>query len=239
MRKSGFTLVELLVVISIISLLMSILLPAVSAAREDAKTVQCLSNLRQLGLAVQRYAIQFHGFCPLARDSTSDWDFKVTPTGIEPGILWQGQTNFAVLQCPSYDGKSATSTDLYTGYNYNTSFIGHGVGEAANVAPAKLSQIRHPSETALFGDAQYGSPPRTNKFMRAPIQQSPVTTGDLVSYPTRLAGTQGYRHRGKTNVCYCDGHAASVSDRYTKTGPLTAANGTGFLSPDNSAYDGR
>ena len=235
MKKSAFSLVELLVVIGIVALLMGVLLPALSSAREQAKTVQCLSNLRQLGLAAQRYVLLYKGYCPIARDNSSEWDFKLTPTGVEPGILWQGQTNLQIQQCPSYDGKSATRTDPFTGYNYNTSFIGHG--ELPNLSPAKLSQIRRPAETAMFGDGQYGG--GTDKYMRAPVLESPVTTGDSVLAPTRIAGTQGYRHRGKTNVCYCDGHAASVSDCFTQSGSLTTWHGTGFLSADNSAYDGR
>lgn len=62
--KKAFTLVELLVVISIIALLLSIMLPALNSARERAKRIQCGSNLRQIGIGVQTYSVQNNGLIP-------------------------------------------------------------------------------------------------------------------------------------------------------------------------------
>ena len=248
-RRFGFTLVELLVVIGIVAVLVGLLLPALSVVRTQARTTQCLSNLRQLGIAAQRYVADNRGLCPPAVIFYGAWDYQTRPTGqVVPGTLWEnGTTALQVQQCPEYLlHPDSAGTDPFTGYNYNTSYLGHGLGEAT-VRPAVLSSVPQSQRVAMFGDGQYGA--GTDKFMRAPLREVPLGQGDNVDDGTRLAGTQGYRHRGRTNVCYADGHAASVLERSTGVGTTaggtaaytagqTAAAGTGFLSPDDSAYGG-
>jgi prepilin-type N-terminal cleavage/methylation domain-containing protein/prepilin-type processing-associated H-X9-DG protein len=240
-RSPAFTLIELLVVIAIVGILAALLLPALSSSKAAAKRVQCLSNLRQMSIAAQIYVSDNAGFYPIAQYLDDDtgafysWDLTVSYDSsgnakVTPGLLWGAQGNVQIQQCPSFNG-SVDVDNPFTGYNYNTSYIGHGQGEDIE-QPAKASDVLHPSKTVIFGDGQYSS--GADKFMRAPFPNP----GDA-SWSGRWAGTQGFRHSKRTNAAFCDGHAGNFLNSYTTNadGAANVAPGTGFLSPDNSAYD--
>jgi prepilin-type processing-associated H-X9-DG protein len=251
-QRVAFTLIELLVVVAMIALLLAILLPSLAQARGSARGTACLSNLRQLATAAHSYAYNGTGRYPVAyyHEFTPDkaikqeWDFtKVTTwstgqTVVKPGILWQGTTNPEIQQCPVFTGDANSDGDPYTGYNYNTDYIGKGKGEIPSSTPARIESVKRPGDCALFGDGEWAE--GANKFMRAPLDD-PDHGGTIRDANLRRAGTQGYRHLSRTNVAFCDGHAATWLERFTTVQPSAnrddIAPGTGFLSSDNKAYD--
>jgi prepilin-type N-terminal cleavage/methylation domain-containing protein/prepilin-type processing-associated H-X9-DG protein len=257
--RSAFTLIELLVVVSVIALLIAILLPSLKRSREVTRSAVCLSNLRQFAIASHAYAHTFKDRYPIAQysetggtmtvsrawDVTTESGWQLGPSGwvnatkYRPGVLWTGaETIEEVHQCPSLrpDGDSWTGYE-FTGYNYNTSYIGKGENEQPTDTPARIGDVKHPSETALFGDGEYYG--GMNKFMRAPFADltNGGDTGEQAS-----AGTQAYRHLERTNVVFSDGHAAGWQELYAETAANQKQNvldapQVGFLSEDNSLYD--
>jgi len=242
MRRQGFTLVEMLVVMAVLVLLSSLGLPLVGATLERGRTARCQANLRAMSQAVHIFLNENEGRFPPALVSENGrqmgWDFFGTGAGREPepGWIWRDYGVNQILQCPSFKGADNWSGHEHTGYNYNASYLG-GMRITVrdrllrDVPSANIVQVAHPGRTALFGDGEYAA--GANKFMRAP--QPGLLDGD---FSGREAGTQGFRHRGKTMMVYVDGHVQSLS-LPPQPGALAArlAPGTGFLGADNAAYD--
>ncbi|MSR28221.1 MAG: DUF1559 domain-containing protein [Phycisphaerales bacterium] len=260
-HRRGVSLIELLVVIGLVALLLSLLVPGVGAAREGARASECAGRLKQLAVAAQTYATTFREVFPPAilyqamsgGVRTVAWDFAHSPDGsIRPGPLWSFTDNpDRVQQCPSFVGPSTFGQDPFTGFNYNTSFIGaegsfptvDGDGRIVDGwdrARRGLSAAQHrrPSQTALFGDGGWIG--GANKFMRSP--SSTVEMNLSLTY----AGGQAFRHCGCTNVAWLDGHVSGVSQpcrgMLAQSALLASPMGwpdQGFLSEDDTAYDPR
>lgn len=113
-QNAGFTLIELLVSISIIALLVAILLPALSSAREAARSIQCANNQRSVGQLLHVYMADYDQYLPLRETGSGklDWRQKL-------GVYMDGQVRTdrtppeVVFQCPT---KIFSDTSAYVGY---------------------------------------------------------------------------------------------------------------------------
>lgn len=122
-RAHAFTLLELLVVVAIIALLASILFPAFSRARENARRSSCLSNLKQIGLGIAQYTQDYDEYLPYSGSTATGGRW---PNKIGPYIK-----NTSIFVCPSYTDFKPVSNFLYE--NAATGWRGNGSTYAINV----------------------------------------------------------------------------------------------------------
>jgi len=183
----GFTLIELLVVIAIIAILAAILLPALQRAREKARQAVCMSNLKQMGLAVQFYAQDYDEWIvPINNYPTNvngpHWYENNAFLGYL-GITYGEENNVLVCPSTSTDDKRAYLGEFCTyGGNAWVSGAWAGVGN-------KLGRYRSPSKVCLFGEVGGG----------AYLENL---------YGALEHGYVRYRHNEGMNIGYLDGHVA-------------------------------
>ena len=174
--KTAFTLVELLVVISIIAILLSVLMPCLSKARQQGRQAVCGSNIRQLFLANSGYAIENKGCYVLAAEdmlgkNLHRWHGVRTNvnTAFDPlkGPLKAYLADGQVKRCPAFkennyltaSGQSLNFEAGCGGYGYNDEYVGgrsdvYGTCGGAAYS-AKNSDIRTSAQTVMFADTAY------------------------------------------------------------------------------------
>jgi len=147
----GFTLVELLVVISIIAALVALLLPVVNKARQQGQYAFCLANLHQLSMATLFYADQWDDYIPHGNCDPSlpnYWDLLIPVLSLaNPGGDYGG---IDLFRCPSHPVKAAQVTYVISDWNFT------GGVDDAYCWPAKISSLRERGETVYIADSEDG-----------------------------------------------------------------------------------
>lgn len=216
-RATGFTLIELLVVIAIISILAAILFPVFARARENARRASCLSNLKQIGLAVLMYTQDYDELYP--QSVMLNASPRLIPNTIALSIsgkpLWSWYEmlypytkSVQVYVCPSsgYEGSAVHSAN----YGANQLMLPYYSG-----TPISLASVQAPASTYLIMDSGY----YMISYTRALHASASSTwylpgTGAYNGSSAASLGITGYRgsdyedgrHLGSSNVSFADGH---------------------------------
>jgi len=212
----AFTLVELLVVISIIGLLAGLAVPAINGGLKSAKAGACLSNLHQIGVATMAYAADNSFKLPNAGSGTSDMWATQLATFISTGT----KSKKSIFVCPGSEKtvQEATGSDVAVTYGVHNGLMPKG-GTASNI-----SSVVRSTEVILAGDVCQN--PGNKGWSPFCIEQPSIISSqsggrggstDLtspISFGTDSDNGNNpwlrYRHSGKVNVVMCDGHAEAI-----------------------------
>lgn len=218
-KYTGFTLIELLVVIAIIAILAAILFPVFAKAREKARQISCLSNEKQLGLAILQYV------------QDSDEIYPNGTSNLNYAYGWAGQLypyvkSTEVYHCPD-DPTPPNTAHNYTPLSYVMNFNMANVKATNPAVAASLAQVNSPARTIELMEMEGAVADIAGVNATAPEKVSGTTIGEW-AYIMCVGNTDGG---------YGTSHLVTGPMRYTST-PPTYGSSFSNVSPTGVHTDG-
>ncbi len=232
-RRAAFSLVEVLVSISVVALLMSLLAPSLGRARNQARSVTCMSRVRQLGLAFHAYAHDHDDYAlPTCINARTFWWGQLNPEGVDHtrGLMWPylaGELRErGVYECPAQaygtyglqgkpfsepdDPKWITSTYGYNGYFLSPSRSGwSGIGHRPW---QKVCSIQGADQVFVFADTLLSwdlTGKRLNVSNTAMLDPPCLFNGK--TWQKNVSPTTCFRHLDQAAASFVDGHCGTVA----------------------------
>ena len=221
-QAKPFTLIELLVVIAIIAILAAMLLPALTRAREYAKQISCINNMKQMGLSIGMYADDHKSILPLSSRA-----YK--PAGSNDWVDWiyrLSLTNYAkdlkIFTCPSDMRKILKSVVTGSGEIVNMP-VGYGINawyttpEVHSGARPPITNTKKPSVTVVTADANCVNIPGYDVATRSRVANA--NDGEFVQKGYAVKTLQ--RHISGCSALFADYHVDVVTQKTVMEGATT------------------
>jgi prepilin-type N-terminal cleavage/methylation domain-containing protein/prepilin-type processing-associated H-X9-DG protein len=262
MKKRGFTLIELLVVIAIIAILAAILFPVFAKAREKARQAACLSNVKQLGLAMMMYVDDNDSTYPPIF-SIASGEFLIWQDLISPYIATKSDWTYGLKYCPSRPIDDSAVAFYGMKYNYGGSaaiFSGMFASTYTYISPTE-GAISSPADLYAIMDSGYYMMVANNSpypyYASLNFVLKPKKAGWETRYLPGAGGVAGKtlaelgfsapttaeekdfkdgRHSGGSNVAFADGHAKFQKAEVMYQAALVAKNNYINGTTDKNAW---
>lgn len=205
----AFTLLELLVVVTVIALLLSMLLPALKSVRESAKTVKCQASLRQIGLAALGYTDDWRGLMPNCKSDGTEWETRISPYA-------EADHNGAQSGWGNFIGRGRVFTGCLNAKATGGPNLGYAMSYVLN---SPLSSSGYSYDPAL-------GPMRNFRLINLTVPSSRYYIGERTG-DQNIGGVgvvEFARHRQRTNALMCDFHVESETKAEAKLAIENPAN---------------
>ncbi len=209
--KHRFTLIELLVVIAIIAILAAILLPALSQARERARSSACQGNIKQLGLLVNMYANDYQNWYPSARayDDNGNWSYIMTKFGY---LATPQKGDKTILLCPA--GTPVAFDNWKQTYGFANGYNCDNAVNAINANFFWFNRNRIDPAMVLLADSTRAGGGDGNKQIWYIDTVARPTAGRGVMETAVANKVVHLRHVGRGNILMPDGSVKSVNRQW-------------------------